>query len=562
MEGEGRVWPFLPANDPYALQRAVDRDADTDNVLSEAEADLTCFIHKIGYMPELVVLTMTSPAELPSVLAQANGLRDHTYQQAFPMLLPVDPQPAQGSVVLMAFPAWLSHDTCVCFDLSDFDGRQFAVSVPAHATRTVLLQLCELDPEAADIYLGSAHEPMGLEELPLYHGMYVFVVQRHVLPGPYFHVQDTLLDARLWDEFPPIPIPPAGGYFCAVGEAGHRRIPVERNSPLVDRDELAAHFGIQAADLLTQPALPTVADVALAGFGCRNACAVVSAAAHSEAGPADPLTIALIDCRAIMQGWALLATVTGTVSRQEIQSVLTTFMPDGWSLSLAGLPEGSDECPINPGQVISASFVPPFDHGSEEDFAPEDGDSEAPTDEAAMSDPGSADQPMTPPGSNGAGGTSDSSFRSRSPHRSPVDGAGLVNLLCTRGRLWFMGLKATVGFAPLHVLSKIWASQFTPGRALPMVCTLAKDVSACGHSWLCCLSSGVPNVCAGDADEIQGHPLPSAGRSGPPAPTPASVAQRDDLQGDAPHAAPPVEVMQTDVAVENDFMDVPFFIMG
>ena len=86
------------------------------------------------------------------------------------------------------------------------------------------LSLPGVDKELADIYVGESHAPLGDE---LHPGLCLFIVPRHALPGPYFALADTLLDSGVWAEAPAIPIGPAGGYFCAVGERGQRRIPVE-----------------------------------------------------------------------------------------------------------------------------------------------------------------------------------------------------------------------------------------------------------------------------------------------------------------------------------------------
>eukprot|EP00439_Symbiodinium_sp_Y106_P028276 s5241_g3.t1 len=249
-----------------------------------------------------------------------------------------------------------------------------------------------------------------------------FVVQRHLLPGPYFYLPNILLDAALWEETPAIPIGPAGGYFCAVGETGHRRVPVETSTPLIDRRELAAWFGFDPATMLTQPAVPVIADVSINGFFCRNVCAVSEPLDPATGEPAEGLLLAFIDCRALLQGWTLLATTTGYVSRREVEFLLTTFMPGGWSLHLEGLPAQAEQCPVAPGQVITASFVPAeSEESAEEGDEPEDrGDNDIAIEDVPMigddflSSPRSADRAID-------SATSDSTQRSRSPHRSPVD---------------------------------------------------------------------------------------------------------------------------------------------
>ena len=422
LEGEGRLWPYVPATDQFAVQRAAERDQTTDAASTDGESDFTFFLHKLDFVPETVVLSLVPPIEVYDALEQLQDVRDQAHRHLYPSLVVADPQPHQGSGVVLALPAWVEHDTVVFFDLAEYDGRQFASSAPAMASKAVLLQMCEVEHDRADVYIGNSNVPLAEETVPLWTGVCVFVVQRHLLPGPYFYLPDILLDAALWDDTPAIPIGPAGGYFCAVGETGHRRVPVETSTPLIDRRELAAWFGFDPATMLTQPAVPVIADVSINGFFCRNVCAVSEPFDPATGEPAAGLLLAFIDCRALLQGWMLLATTTGYVSRREVEILLTTFMPRGWSLHLEGLPEQAEQCPVVPGQVITASFVPAeSEESAEEGDDPEDrGDNDIAIEDVPMigddllSSPRSAARAID-------SATSGSTQRSRSPHRSLVD---------------------------------------------------------------------------------------------------------------------------------------------
>ena len=51
LEGEGRLWPYVPAADQFAIQRAAERDQTTDAASTDGESDFTFFLHKLDFVP-------------------------------------------------------------------------------------------------------------------------------------------------------------------------------------------------------------------------------------------------------------------------------------------------------------------------------------------------------------------------------------------------------------------------------------------------------------------------------------------------------------------------------
>ena len=76
-EGEGRVWPFLPAGDQFALQRLAERaEMDEDTLESEEASGFTFCLLTPGYIMEPVTVTLTAPVEVLEALDSVQTERD------------------------------------------------------------------------------------------------------------------------------------------------------------------------------------------------------------------------------------------------------------------------------------------------------------------------------------------------------------------------------------------------------------------------------------------------------------------------------------------------------
>ncbi|CAE7307735.1 unnamed protein product [Symbiodinium necroappetens] len=368
-EGEGRVWPYIPATDPYALQRIAEREEDEAQALESEEAsDFTMCLLTPGYVLEAVVITLEPPVEVPEAVQITQDARDQVKRRLFPSLTVVNPQPVQGFGVLIALPGWATPETIVCFSLLDIDDRLFAAPVPAVASRERLLAIAKLSPpELFDVYLEGSPTPMQeAEEANMALGICIFCLHRHVLPGPFFHLAETLLTATVWEDNPAIPHGPADGHMCFVGEFSMLRLPLTEDSPLPDNDLIAAAFGVQPGSMLVQPAMPITRDVSMDGFYCYNVCAVYCPSPDEIDGD---YCIVLVDCRAMLQGWQLVFCPDSRLDRAQLLDDLSTFAPAGWDLHLEGLPTADDPCEVVSGQIIYASYVLPS-HPWQADPAP------------------------------------------------------------------------------------------------------------------------------------------------------------------------------------------------
>ncbi|CAE7876696.1 unnamed protein product [Symbiodinium microadriaticum] len=393
-EGEGRVWPFLPAGDQYAMQRLAERaEIEEDTFQSEEASDFTFCLLTPGYVLEPVVVTLTAPIEVPEALDAVQTERDQVRRRLYPSLVVVGPQPAQGFGVLLALPVWTSPEVFICFSLLDIDDRLFTAPVPAVVSRERLLEIAALMPaEHFDVYVGGSPTPMlDEQEADMMRGMCVFFFPRHVLPGPYFNLTESLLSSTVWESEPSIPFGPSDGYMCFVGEFALRRLPLAEDTSFPDAALVADAMGLNPSTMSVQPAFPATRDVAIDGFYCYNVCAALDPADHIE--PSEhPTCVVLVDCRALLQGWQMVSSPEGIFSRRQLLEDLEIFAPPGWSVHLEGVPS----------PLTAEADEPQHSHAAESD------DSESDMSlQSEASDPGSARRD-----------------RSRSPYRNPADAAG------------------------------------------------------------------------------------------------------------------------------------------
>ncbi|CAE7564448.1 unnamed protein product [Symbiodinium necroappetens] len=330
---------------------------DEDTLGSEDASEFTFCLLTPGYTLEPVVVNLSAPVEIPDALQVVREDREPVRGRLYPALVVVDPQPAQGFGVLLALPAWPSPEVFICFSLLDIDDRLFVASAPLVASRERLLELAELEPaELYDVYVGGSPTPMvEAEEVDLVRGMCIFCYPRHVLPGPYFHLTESLLSSAAWESNPSLPFGPADGFMCFVGEFAQRRVPLEEDASFPDNAEIAAALGLHPERLVVQPAYPVTQDVALNGFYCYNVCAALDLPEpDAEDGPP---CIVLIDCRALLQGWQMVSCPAAVISRTQLIEDLSTFAPPGWSVHLEGIPAASGNYEVSPGKVLYASYV-------------------------------------------------------------------------------------------------------------------------------------------------------------------------------------------------------------
>ena len=429
VEAAGGVWPYLPADDPYAQERlALAHDIHLD---AEATCSLVFVILIPAVVNETVTVQLTLPATVDDAIDAVANARDRSLQQLFPHLGDVQPQPLLDFGTLYALPEWCPDENAVCFNLVGWDGRFYVTIQPPRSTKEAIVQHAGiLMPDAVNVFVNTSSDPLADDvwvDLPP--GSCVSFYSRHVLPGPYFLLHDMLLSADTWPADPVIPdalMSDSGHRLCAVCETGSRV--VRRVVPDSDPElAIASALGVGAEDILVQESAPAVHNAALNGWPCQRVFAF--------AEPADPITgirttrivLSFVDCRALLEGWLLVATASGAVRVREICSKLTTFCPPGYRVYLVGIDMQAEFYFPNPGQVVTAAFVlcsPPESEQAADDGDEGDNDLDFESSSSEFSDP-----PYAADGGSDDGTEADTAHsRSRSPrgHRSP----DVVDSLC------------------------------------------------------------------------------------------------------------------------------------
>eukprot|EP00439_Symbiodinium_sp_Y106_P079789 s3951_g18.t1 len=414
--GEGREWPFVPATDPFALERAANRDM-TDTAAEEMEEALNLVFHVLtpGYVAEVVLVSLVPPVDVEDAIARVQEARDPVHARLFPVLTAAEPQPAADHGVLLARPGWALQDTLLYFDLTDVDGRRFVLPGPTMASRETILDLAEInDHDTVDVYVGTGPTPMGvIEHVALGDNTSIFLVPRYFLPGPYFWLQDILANSLNWSAIPTLPVGPPANHVCAVSVEGVRKVNVATDSVLVDTAGFANAFGYDPACVRMHPAMPVIRDADVSGYPCRNVCAVAA-----DAGVGDAPWLVIVDCRAILLGWMVWEVDDNTLSLAALASDIeaTTLCPDGWRVYLEG-DSVRDQFPRQ-GAVVYASFVPLM---QTEALTREEGqESEVPTDDEMASV--LEEETSTGPVPEEEDSRGARSSRSRSPRRSSESG--------------------------------------------------------------------------------------------------------------------------------------------
>ncbi|CAE7210890.1 unnamed protein product, partial [Symbiodinium microadriaticum] len=156
----GGPWPFPPYRWPILVQEeeADPMDVDTDERFM---VDISVYLLTPDYTAEHLPLTVQLPQTLQEIEELVQTCREADRRALFPTLIEVRPQPDPGWGIFLAVPAWASQRAVICCDLSFFDGRIIAVSVPPLTDSFSLCASVGLAPRAeVDIFLPGAAAPL------------------------------------------------------------------------------------------------------------------------------------------------------------------------------------------------------------------------------------------------------------------------------------------------------------------------------------------------------------------------------------------------------------------
>ena len=355
--------PWLPRM-PFIMDPPMlsdEEDSVTEDVIVEGGRHISCVVLKLDYAPERVDVHLRIPATQEELSRALQRLRLPFFQEAFPVLLPVLPQPVWGCAVFIASTAWRGF--CgVCLDTSAFDGRMFVAFVPEYISRGVLIRCADLplgiEPR---VWVGVQDEflPEGLE-VHLYPGALI-----QFLPGvddpvalpQRWTLGQELLHEDSWDTEALFPIPRVEEAACLLfRNHSHLHFPAPGDATRY-RQRISDVTGACLTSMCLFSARPRPTDAEIGGVPCRTVIAV----GEPQEAHSDNWQMIVLDCRPLEDGWQA-AYVHG--ERLDVLSVLADFdnsAPLGWRTCFAGDMPADGLLHVDAGQVLVFCYTPAED---------------------------------------------------------------------------------------------------------------------------------------------------------------------------------------------------------
>ena len=351
----GGRWPRLTASG-----LSID-ELRTESSDSGDDAEWTQWVAVIilipGYLPEQLTVVLRLPATLAYTVEAVNAARAPEQATRFPVLQAARPQPVPGAAVFLALPPWDTVQVLCCFDLTRVDGRIFSRQVPPYITRTYLLQVASVAQEAGvDVRVGDCATSLAYDASAyLDHGDTIQFWPTTVIPQELPLLENLLVGFGDWIEHVQLPAVagPAAYYLVRYDEA--TLFHTDQARPTQYRHQIAQLLGAPLSELVLQPACPRASDAAIDGHTCLSVIAVGCASVA-----VDPVFV-LLDCRPLLQGWAMTEAPDGYLRIAAVTGRLEALVPPGYEPVIHHVPPGAAYYRVAPGTVltVSAQVRPP-----------------------------------------------------------------------------------------------------------------------------------------------------------------------------------------------------------
>ena len=221
--------------DPVAT---VSSEEDEEQGPEQSRLHCVFQIFAIDHAPQSVSVVLETPCTSADALAAVHEGVEAAFYRQFPRLLEVKPQPFSAWGCLLALPEWTHSESVVLLDLSAYDGRCFAATVPSPFSVAQLFRIARL-PDTADLEVFALGAPRPMLEDDLMEaveaGSVVFKPR-----GARWVVQGTSLQLMLWRgpaAWNPDPVfPPTASWLLSfTSKPGwnatlYREIPTSRGS--------------------------------------------------------------------------------------------------------------------------------------------------------------------------------------------------------------------------------------------------------------------------------------------------------------------------------------------
>ena len=356
----GLPWPFAQHGIPL-----LEPLNDTEGALhDDEEATLTQAIFVLltpGYTAEVLNLQILVPQSIEDILDLVDTCRAQDMREWFPNLTPAYPQPDPRVAYLLAAPAWLTDLVVVCVDLTLFDGRVFAASMPVLTDKHSLLNLAGLSGAAeVDLYIpGQAGALDFGVDVFLHHGMSIVFVPFNDPVGPAVSLRDMLQTHISWDERAAPDVNAYEDRFCLVADGFYRDFLLQPSRVVFYMHDIAVLFGLQTHRAAITPSRDRIYDAAIYGRSCR----AVAAVGPTPDGVLGVAVVGILDCRPILEGWRKVSADQGWLDAAAVRHHYEQGAPPGFRVCLSGCMQHWRWLYIEPGQVVTVTFEPEWnDH--------------------------------------------------------------------------------------------------------------------------------------------------------------------------------------------------------
>ncbi|CAE7029298.1 unnamed protein product, partial [Symbiodinium sp. CCMP2456] len=408
-----RIGEFPPlAEGPLPALGDHDSDDEDDSVWHP-----TFMIYAMHTVPEEVQVTLRAPCQIETAREAVSAAMSDQRSRYYPNIVFADPQPTQYWGAAIALPGWAKRDPIVLLNMLDLDDRCFLASLANPFSRAQVIRAAGLPPDSAvDVFAFREHIPMGPDrECDLVTGGTVTIQRsgaRWTVQG--HSIWTMLVSPHCWDPAPQIQAPPRGHRVLVVQDDAFGCFSTDVADAQLLNAVLQEH-GVMAGQAYFAISTPPPGDLQYLGFHCERLCAF-ALAGDEVARPPSTHCVTILDCRPLLQGWALWLTDEPHVSHVELVDWLDTFSPDGWQPQVEGaeIDNSTGKLAVHNGCVLIAEYVPstsaefcssPADHGAS--CMPE-ADEDSEPDESSDTSEASSPRPRH-----------HAPDRSRSPRRGP-----------------------------------------------------------------------------------------------------------------------------------------------
>ena len=354
-------WPFPPFQWPTA------HDPDTEMLSEDSQTevrtttDIVVFLLTPDYVPEQLDLTVELPQPVQELIDLVQVCRDRDRHLLFPQVVEVTPQPDPGWGIFLAIPSWVQDSVVLCLDLSLFDGRIFAISIPDRCRKHLLCAAAGLAPTAeVDIFVpGMPFALLPDTDCHVQTGMCLTFVRVGRQRPPTFSLPAMLCTHIPWEHSPVFPRDRLNNGICAVGPRGPVLFRLHPERSFYYRADIALMTELHPFRVILTPAAPQPTDVCVRGWTCR---AVVGATDRQERttwdGDVTTPTIGLVDGRPLLRGWITVSTWDSWLDLAPVRWIFQQFVPPGWHIVFPGLPSHWTWLCFVPGQILTVALAP------------------------------------------------------------------------------------------------------------------------------------------------------------------------------------------------------------